>query len=242
MADLGSVTDADFQAEVLQAEQPVLVDFWAEWCGPCKVMAPVLEKLAAELQGQLKVVTLDVQANPNTPVSLGVMNIPTLILFRGGVELKRFGAMPAKKLAQQLQETLGSRSSAIARGPANRQGLFCWTAAMGRRAAFSRTAAASALRPRTTPPSWRESAAGCTPRPSAGPSSRRGRSSRGRRSSEPRTASSCTLIIARYERCQLRGQLAHDAGWMPLPSTRQGTSTQQPWGRLVISPVLGTLP
>ena len=76
MAQLASVTDTTFAAEVLEAQMPVLVDFWADWCMPCRMLAPVLEKLADELQGQVKLVKLDVQANPETPIRLGVSTLP----------------------------------------------------------------------------------------------------------------------------------------------------------------------
>ncbi|MEN6480032.1 MAG: thioredoxin [Anaerolineales bacterium] len=106
MGSLVSITDATF-AEVVQAPGAVLVDFWADWCAPCRMLAPILDRLAVELQGQLQIVTLDVQANPQTPTQLGVLNLPTMILFRDGQERKRLtGAMPAKKLAQQLLEAL----------------------------------------------------------------------------------------------------------------------------------------
>jgi thioredoxin 1 len=80
------VTDASFDEEVKLASltQPVLVDFWAEWCGPCKAIAPVLEQLAAERGGQLKIVKLNVDENPKTPAALGIRGIPTLLLFKGG--------------------------------------------------------------------------------------------------------------------------------------------------------------
>lgn len=106
MGSLVGITDTTF-AEVVQAPGAVLVDFWADWCAPCRMLAPILDRLAVELQGQLQIVTLDVQANPQTPTQLGVLNLPTMILFRDGQELKRLtGAMPAKKLAQQLLEAL----------------------------------------------------------------------------------------------------------------------------------------
>jgi thioredoxin 1 len=79
-----AVTDADFESEVLQASQVVLVDFWAEWCAPCRMIAPVVESLADELGDRLKVVKMDIDANPKVPGELQVMSIPTLIIFKDG--------------------------------------------------------------------------------------------------------------------------------------------------------------
>jgi thioredoxin 1 len=81
---LTAVTDADFESEVLQASQVVLVDFWAEWCAPCRMIAPVVESLADELGDRLKVVKMDIDANPKVPGELQVMSIPTLIIFKDG--------------------------------------------------------------------------------------------------------------------------------------------------------------
>jgi len=79
-----AVTDSDFETQVLNADQVVLVDFWAEWCAPCRMIAPVVEDLASELDGRVKVVKMDIDANPQVPGRLGIMSIPTLIIFKGG--------------------------------------------------------------------------------------------------------------------------------------------------------------
>ncbi len=79
-----AVTDADFEAQVLNSEQVVLVDFWASWCAPCRMIAPVVDDLASELGGQVKFVKMDIDANPEVPGRLGIMSIPTLIIFKGG--------------------------------------------------------------------------------------------------------------------------------------------------------------
>lgn len=103
MTHLAAVTDADFDREVLQAELPTLVDFWAEWCAPCRTMAPLLEKLAEEQAGALKIVKLDAQANPDTAARYGVMNLPTLILFVAGEPRERLaGFMPVKKIMERV--------------------------------------------------------------------------------------------------------------------------------------------
>jgi thioredoxin 1 len=106
MADIKHVTDADFQAEVLESEQPVLVDFWAPWCGPCRVVAPVLEEIAGE-RPELKLVKLNIDENQQTAMNFQILAIPTMVLFRGGQEAKRIqGAMPKKRLEAELEPAL----------------------------------------------------------------------------------------------------------------------------------------
>lgn len=95
------VTDASFDQDVLSADTPVLVDFWAEWCGPCKMIAPVLDELADEYAGKLKIAKLDVDANSDTPSKFGVRGIPTLVLFKGGnAEATKVGAMSKSQLKE----------------------------------------------------------------------------------------------------------------------------------------------
>ena len=103
-----AVTDANFAAEVLESETPVLVDFWAEWCGPCRVVAPILEEINEE-QGNLRVVKLNVDENQVTAARYDVMSIPTLILFKNGEAATRIiGALPKKRLVQELEPTLAA--------------------------------------------------------------------------------------------------------------------------------------
>ena len=109
MAKALEVTDSTFEQEVLQSKQPVLVDFWAVWCGPCKAVAPIVEELAGEYEGQLKVMKLDVDDNPRTAVAYGVQSIPTLLVFKDGEVAKRLvGAKPKSALLQELSEFLSA--------------------------------------------------------------------------------------------------------------------------------------
>ncbi len=95
------VTDGSFEEEVLNSELPVLVDFWAEWCGPCKMIAPVLDEIAQEYAGKLKVCKLDVDANAETPQKFSVRGIPTLIVFKGGnAEATKVGALSKTQLGE----------------------------------------------------------------------------------------------------------------------------------------------
>jgi thioredoxin 1 len=104
---VNEVTDDNFQAEVLEAETPVLVDFWAPWCGPCRMVAPVVEEIAKERGEALKVVKLNVDENQQTAINYDVLSIPTLILFSGGeVAKKVIGAYPKRKLEAELEPSL----------------------------------------------------------------------------------------------------------------------------------------
>ncbi len=104
--NLIEVTDASFQAEVIESDVPVLVDFWAPWCGPCRVVAPVLEEIAGE-RPDLRIVKLNVDENQQTAANFDVLSIPTLILFRNGQAVKKvIGAYPKKKLEAELEPAL----------------------------------------------------------------------------------------------------------------------------------------
>jgi thioredoxin 1 len=101
------VTDSTFEQEVLQSTQPVLVDFWAVWCGPCRAVAPIVEELAGEYEGKLKVMKLDVDDNPRTAVTYGVQSIPTLLVFKDGKPAERIvGAVPKKVIVDKLQSVM----------------------------------------------------------------------------------------------------------------------------------------
>ncbi|MFL5846642.1 MAG: thioredoxin [Solirubrobacteraceae bacterium] len=103
---LSEVTDTNFQAEVIEADKPVLVDFWAPWCGPCRVVGPVLEEIAGE-RDDLKIVKLNTDENPQISAQFQVLSIPTLILFRNGEPVKKVvGAYPKRKLVQELEPAL----------------------------------------------------------------------------------------------------------------------------------------
>ena len=103
---INEVTDTNFQAEVLEADHPVLVDFWAPWCGPCRMVAPILEEIAGE-RSDLKIVKLNTDENPHVSAQYEVLSIPTLILFKHGqVATKVIGAMPKKRLEAQLEPAL----------------------------------------------------------------------------------------------------------------------------------------
>ena len=107
MAKPEAVTDATFETEVVNSDLPVLVDFWADWCQPCKMIAPIVDELSDEYDGKVKFTKVDVDANPNTPMSLGIRSIPTLIVFRNGQPVEQIvGAMPKAQLKRRLDSAL----------------------------------------------------------------------------------------------------------------------------------------
>ncbi len=101
------VTDDDFETEVLKSSEPVLVDYWAEWCGPCKMIAPVLDEIANEYDGRVKIAKLNIDDNPNTPPRYGIRGIPTLMLFKDGeVEATKVGAVSKSQLTAFIDSNL----------------------------------------------------------------------------------------------------------------------------------------
>jgi len=107
MGDILEVTDDSFDSEIIDSEMPAMVDFWAEWCGPCKMVGPVVEELANEYKGKIKIAKMDVDQNRDTPAKFGIRNIPTLILFKGGDVAKTIiGAQTKSSIEEELKKLL----------------------------------------------------------------------------------------------------------------------------------------
>lgn len=107
MSKIVHISDDSFKSEVLDASGPVLIDYWAEWCGPCKMIAPILDELAQEFNGRVKVVKLNIDDNPETPPKYGIRGIPTLMIFKdGNVEATKVGAVSKAQLADFIENNL----------------------------------------------------------------------------------------------------------------------------------------
>ncbi|MDJ0679778.1 MAG: thioredoxin [Xenococcaceae cyanobacterium MO_167.B52] len=107
MSSASAVTDSSFQGDVLESDVPVLVDFWAPWCGPCRMVAPVVEEIAEQYEGQVKVVKLNTDENPQVASQYGIRSIPTLMIFKGGQRVDMVvGAVPKTTLANTLEKYL----------------------------------------------------------------------------------------------------------------------------------------
>ena len=102
-----SITDKEFEEKVLKSNKPVLLDFWAEWCGPCRMLAPILENIHTELNDQIEIAKIDIDANPDTPTKYGVRGIPTLMLFKDGQIIgTKVGVLPKQNLIDWINETI----------------------------------------------------------------------------------------------------------------------------------------
>ena len=107
MSSAEQVTDSDFEAKVLGSQTPVLVDFWAEWCQPCKQIAPFLYELAIEMKGKIKIVKINIDENPKTPLKYGVQGIPTLIIFKAGQATStKVGSVPKNQLSEWIESSI----------------------------------------------------------------------------------------------------------------------------------------
>ena len=105
--EISHITDDSFEQEVLQSDQPVLVDYWAEWCGPCKMIAPLLDEIAGEYKGKLKITKLNIDDNPSTPPKYGVRGIPTLMIFKNGnAEGTKVGALSKSQLTAFIDQSI----------------------------------------------------------------------------------------------------------------------------------------
>ena len=105
--NISHISDDNFEQEVLQSDQPVLVDYWAEWCGPCKMIAPILDEIAGEYEGKIKITKLNIDDNPNTPPKYGVRGIPTLMMFKNGnAEATKVGALSKSQLTAFIDQSI----------------------------------------------------------------------------------------------------------------------------------------